>query len=68
MEKYKKKNNLKKLNFIQKAHTLHLNYLLTGSQKITESHIKFLQAMEYFLIMNLQEEEKHLLLEKLLLV
>ena len=40
------------------------NFLLTGLQLTIESLIKYLLATEYYLITKVQEEEKHLLLEK----
>ena len=43
----------------------HRNYLHTGLQKIIEIHIIFMPLMEFYSIMNLLEEEKPLLLEKL---
>ena len=52
MEKYKRRNNLKKLNFILKVLMHHLNYFHIGLQKIIGSRIIFLQVMEYCLIMN----------------
>ena len=43
------------------------NYMPTGLQKITEKLTKFLLVMEFYLIMKVQEEEKHLSQRKLFL-
>ena len=56
---------MKKHPFIQDLHTLVQNYLLIGLRLIIERHIIFLQLMGSCSIMNLQEEEKLLLQEKL---
>ena len=62
--KYKKKNNLRKQNFIPKVRMQHQNYLHIGLQKITGNLIVCLHLMEFYLIMNLQEEVKLLLQER----
>ncbi len=54
-----------KPHFILEALMLYLKFLRTGLQKIIERLIIFLLAMEYYLIMKVPEEEKHLLTKKL---
>ena len=67
MEKFKRENSQKIQNFIQKAHTLPLNYLPIGLQKILESHIRCSLQMEFCLIMSLQEERETFVTRKITL-
>ena len=56
---------MKILNSTKGNHMEPQNYLRIILLKSTENLIKFLLAMEFYLIMKAQEEEKRLLLEKL---
>ena len=56
---------MKKPRFIQNLLMGLLNCMPIGSQLIIERLMIYLLAMGFFLIMNLQEEAKHLLQKKL---
>ena len=55
---------MKKLHFIQGTHMGLQSCMLTGLQLIIENIIKFLLVMEFYLIMKVQGEVKHLLQKK----
>ena len=62
LEKLKKIKNIsmKNLALFQNLPTGHQNYFHIGLQKFTENLMEFLHAMEFYLIMKVQGEEKHL--------